>query len=173
MTQLVAPAGFSERLVPRSAKSSCAPCASEVMAPQAPDRGAEAEQASAAFQHYTEGLDEFRAGAREKTERPVATQTPAGCSVSLSEYALILLNAVASYERCSNEEAVLFALADYVRKIGAGPLARAVLDERDRTALKNLPDDLGDLPDFERSAVVRFRPVDGARKALRPGGVRR
>ncbi|QKC83245.1 hypothetical protein EB232_17955 [Mesorhizobium sp. NZP2077] len=89
---------------------------------------------------------------------------PSAGVLSLSDHVMILLRAVASYEQCSNEQAVAMALADYVTKIGAGPLARAVLDERERLAGKNITEDLGDLPDFVRSDDVRF--VE-ARKAHR------
>jgi hypothetical protein len=89
---------------------------------------------------------------------------------------MILLRAVAAYERLDNAQAVTLALADYVKKIGAGPLARAVLDvvERDNShaCLERvgggerdpaLPagcrdgDDLFAVPEFRRVGENRFR----------------
>ncbi|TIO71902.1 hypothetical protein, partial [Mesorhizobium sp.] len=64
-------------------------------------------------------------GACEKTAPAATPQAPAG-AVCLSDHAMILLRAVSAYENCANEDAIVLALADYVRKIGAGPLARAV-----------------------------------------------
>lgn len=136
--------GFTERLVPRSAQPSQAstPCAEPAASPA---------QGDAVFLHFTESLS---VGAREKDDTGPAEPSTAG--LVLSEHVMILLRAVASYEQCSNEQAVALALAGYATKIGAGPLARAVLDERERLAGNNVPDDLGDLPDFVRSDDVRF-----------------
>lgn len=73
---------------------------------------------------------------------------------------MILLRAIASYEQCSNEHAVTLALASYATQIGAGPLARAVLDERERPAgrsiAQDIAEDLGDLPEFVRRDRTRF-----------------
>jgi hypothetical protein len=177
---LLAPADFSERLVPRSSVS-FAPAASDAQqfdqlaktascttpqgaadaaAPVPPSRGA------AAFLHFTESGRPV-ATAPERTA-PAQGATGAG-AVQLSEHAIILLRAVAAYEECSNERAIILALADYVKKIGAGPLARAVLDESERLgalggAGDHLADDLADLPDFRRRAQGRFVGDAGTRE---------
>lgn len=148
--------GMQERLVPRNPTAP---------APQAPDRAEPAAPSSpdgAAFSHFTESL-----GASPGDEgRPVHPDPkPAGRSLSLSDHSMILLRAVADYEQCSNEHAVALALAAYATRIGAGPLARAVLDERERRSrgIDDVAEDLGDLPDFERRQLGRF---SRAREAL-------
>lgn len=141
------------RLVPRYPTAQPSQADARCAEPAAPP----AHPAGAAFSDYTES------GPKVAT-RPDQT-VPVGASagtVTLSDRTLILLRAIASYEQCSNEHAVALALADYATKIGAGPLARAVLDERDRLAaggagpIDDVPDDLGDLPEFVRVDVVRF-----------------
>lgn len=174
MSRLLAPADFAERLVPRGAVSfapaasdaqqldqlaKTAPCptpqgAADAAAPVPPSSGA------AAFLHFTES---GRSVATAPEQAAPAQGASCDGAVKLSDYAMILLRFVASYERCSNGEAVLLALSDYVRKIGGGPLARAVLDERERAEAQDVGDDLHDLPDFTRSKIVRF----GAREAPR------
>jgi hypothetical protein len=59
-------------------------------------------------------------------------------AVSLSDHIMILVRAIAAYEQVTNERAIALALADYVIKIGAGPLARATLDEIERNSSHNL-----------------------------------
>lgn len=125
----------------------------------------------AAFLHFTESV------------RPVATAGPddgvpaqgascAGRSIELSDHTMILVRAIAAFERCvSNEDAIVIAIKAYAGKTDnrfLSSLARAVLDERERNAgigpVGDIPDDLGNLPDFDRSKVIRF---SGARKAPR------
>ncbi|RWQ56532.1 MAG: hypothetical protein EOS82_03280 [Mesorhizobium sp.] len=108
--------------------------------------------APAAFSHYTESCpDAFHGQASAAPDVP----TPASGAVHrtshaihLPEHVMVLVRAIAAYERCSNERAAVLALAEYAQMIGAGPLARAVLD---------LSDDLADVPDFPRRAYNRFR----------------
>lgn len=120
---LLASADFDDRLAPRSAP-----------VPQEPDRAAAAEvsvRTSAAFSHFTETCGDVPSSQQAKTALDIAT--PVSGAVIFSEHSMILLRAIAAYEECSNEHAVARALADYARKIGAGPLARAVLDELQRS----------------------------------------
>ncbi|RUM97890.1 hypothetical protein EET67_09735 [Pseudaminobacter arsenicus] len=78
--------------------------------------------------------------------------------VRLSDHATILLRAIAAYEQCSADEALTLALATHATKIGAGPLARAVLDEVERNRAAFARDgDLTDLPAFNRTGDNRFR----------------
>ncbi|TIO39470.1 MAG: hypothetical protein E5X96_00340 [Mesorhizobium sp.] len=143
----LAPANFSERLVPRSAQAS-----------QAPDRGAEAENASAAFRHYTE---EFRVGAREKTAPAGATPNPkpAGAvdlgAVNLSGASRFILRLIAAHHGNSEADVLARLIAAEGNAIGLSPL----LGE----AGEHIGDDIGDLPDFARRAQNRFR--DGAHEA--------
>lgn len=53
-------------------------------------------------------------------------------AVFLSDHALVLLRAIAAYEQVDDAVAVTLALAGHAERIGAGPLARAVLDEIER-----------------------------------------
>lgn len=171
MKNSLAPTDFAERLVPRipTAPVPQEPDRAEPAAPSAPVDGA-------AFSHFTES---FSVGAREKGET-VRPDPSAGRTVAVCDHTLILLRAVADYEQCSNEHAVALALAAYATKIGAGPLARAVLDERERggrgrgsaggrsngSAGDDVAEDIHDLPDFERRQLGRF---SRAREALRKG----
>lgn len=163
---------FTGRLVPRlPAAQKPSPCA----VPAAPSVSS---PDGAVFSHFTETcLDAPVQAVRPAGGNPIE----AGRTLTLSDHTLILLRAIANYEQCSNEHAVALALADYATKIGAGPLARAVLDERERLvaagrglrpAVDDVPDDLGDLPEFVRRDEVRF---SGAREAHRNGsqGMRR
>lgn len=168
--------GFTDRLVPRrvgalpTAQPTSQACA-EPAAPSGPSPD------GAAFLHFTESLS---VGAREEDDM-VRLAPSTGRTIVLDDHSMILLRAVANYEQCSNEHAVALALAAYATGIGAGPLARAVLDERERvgttgggskcSAGDDVADDLHDLPDFERRQGGRF---SRAREALRDNqGVRR
>ncbi|MDG4903174.1 hypothetical protein P9279_21940 [Mesorhizobium sp. WSM4962] len=132
-----APADFSERLVPRSARAS-----------QAPDRGAEAENASAAFQHYTES--EFRVGAREEAA-PAGLATPnpmpAG-AVILSGASRFILRLIAAHDGRTEADVLARLIAAEGKAIGLSPLLAK--------AGQNLGDDLADLPNFARRAQNRF-----------------
>lgn len=138
----LAPVNFSERLVPRSAQAS-----------QAPDRGAEAENASAAFRHYTE---EFRVGAREETA-PAGfanpNPTPAGAvdlgAVNLSGASRFILRLIAAHDGKSETDVLARLIAAEGNAIGLSPLLSQ--------AGADLGDDLHDLPDFNRRAQNRFR----------------
>ncbi|RVD15416.1 MAG: hypothetical protein EOS73_32125 [Mesorhizobium sp.] len=154
--------GFTDRLVPRrvgalpTAQDDSQACAE----PAAPS---DSSPDGAVFCHFTESLS---VGAREEDDM---VRLAPGRTIALCDHSMILLRAVANYERCSNEHAVAMALAAYATTIGAGPLARAVLDERERLeasgrpADENIPDDLGDLPEFVRRDETRF---SRAREAL-------
>lgn len=108
-------------------------------------------------------------------------------AVVLSDAAMILLHAVAAYERCDAGRAVTLALATHVKRIGCGPLARAALDELERSHFTHKlaervvggaggvdagpagalsGEDLTDLPPFTRQANNRFvltpKAPDGA-----------
>lgn len=72
-------------------------------------------------------------------------------AVTLSEPGMILLNAIAAYEQVDLAAALTLALATHATKIGAGPLARAALDQIERHG------DITDVPEFRRSAEKRFR----------------
>lgn len=73
-------------------------------------------------------------------------------AILLPDHMMILVRAIAAYERCGNDRAVVLALLEYSRMIGAGPLARAVAD------LGTGDDgDLADVPDFARGPGNRFR----------------
>lgn len=169
MTRLAAPS-FTDRLVPRFPAAHSSQACAEPVAP-----AENTSPAGAAFLHFTESSFALRAsedmssscvGARETDARPAVGRT-----FELSEHTMILLRAIAAYERCSNARAVDLALADYVTKIGAGPLARAVLDERERLALRGpqgVADDLHDLPHFVRRDERRF---SRAREAHRDSSV--
>jgi len=64
---------------------------------------------------------------------------------------MILLKAIASYEQLDLAAALTMALATHATKIGAGPLARAALDEIERHG------DITDVPEYRRSGERRFR----------------
>ncbi|RWC23130.1 MAG: hypothetical protein EOS27_32730 [Mesorhizobium sp.] len=169
--------GFTDRLVPRrvGALPTAQPTSRACAEPAAPS---DSSPDGAVFCHFTESLS-------------VGAEPSVGRTIVLDDHSMILLRAVADYEQCSNEHAAALALAVYATRIGLGPLARAVLDERERIAgdaggtapLSVLPDisptrgeianhlaeDLHDLPDFER----RHR-FSRAREALRDNqGMRR
>lgn len=141
---VLAPADFSERLVPRTAQAS-----------QAPDRDAEAENASAAFRHYTE---EFRVRAREEAApaglaTPCPKPQPAGAvelgAVILSGASRFILRLIAAHDGRSEADVLARLIAAEGNAIGLSPLLGEAGD--------HLGDDLGDLPDFARRAQNRFR----------------
>jgi len=134
--------GFSGRLVPRAAPTS------QAAAPAAP---AGSSPAGAAFCHFTESLP----GPTGRDETAPASNTPpAGAVIHssnallLPDHVMVLVRAVAAYERCSNERAVALALTEYATLIGAGALARAVAD---------LDGDPTETPAHARQAPNRFR----------------
>jgi len=74
-------------------------------------------------------------GSAAREAAPADPKPPAQAgAVILCEQALILLRAVAAYEQVDNAAAVTLALATHCNRIGAGPLARAVLDDFERPA---------------------------------------
>ncbi len=95
-----------------------------------------------------------------QAENAPAPPFPAG-AVVLSVHQMILVRAIAGYEQCDNATAIEMALVTHANRIGAGPLARAVLDERERLsglrADSAIVDDIADVPAFERAATNRFR----------------
>lgn len=147
--------GFTERLVPRL--TGAADAEFPIKAPSqenAAAAGALDLPAPAAFHTETcpvapvDGQDKAAPDVPTPASGAVASLTRTSHAIHLPEHVMVLVRAIAAYERCSNERAAVLALADYTAKIGAGPLARAVLD---------LSDDLADLPDFPRRADNRFR----------------
>ncbi|MCV3209630.1 hypothetical protein OHD62_17450 [Mesorhizobium sp. YC-39] len=132
MTHLLAAGDFTDRLVPRY--------------PTAPSQetrpAAEAETlpASAAFSHFTESCPVSPPvdGQDLTAPAPPAKECAGAVSVSrisdaihLPDHAMVLVRAISAYENCSNEHAVMLALASYGKSIGAGPLARAIFDLSD------------------------------------------
>ncbi|KQZ81899.1 hypothetical protein ASD64_09090 [Mesorhizobium sp. Root157] len=97
--------------------------------PQDPDRvgAAEVVGASAAFHHFTES-----GPAQPDTTAPVCPPSPSAGAVTLSDHAMILLRAISAYEQIDDATALTMALATHAAKIGAGPLARACLDQIER-----------------------------------------
>lgn len=100
-------------------------------------------------------------------EKTVLPSLLPGSTVALSRPAMIMVRAVAAYERCDNAAAVTIALADYCNKIGAGPLARAALDAAQAAPKRAAPvaipfvdddgEDIADVPAFVRLGENRFR----------------
>ncbi|TIO62969.1 hypothetical protein [Mesorhizobium sp.] len=159
MTQLLAHANFSERLVPRSAQAS-----------QAPDRGAEAQNASAAFLHFTESgrpvatVPEQAAPAQgdncagaDPSQRfgeqiegqtvPAESLRPAG-AVVLSTASRFILRLIAAHDGKNEADVLARLIATEGKAIGLSPLLAKAGD--------HLGDDLCDLPDFARRAQSRF-----------------
>lgn len=91
---------------------------------RAPAAGVDTLPASAAFFHSPWGQGDTAPADNPKP-------TPAG-AVTLSDHAMILLRAIAAYEQVDDAAALTMALAAHATKIGAGPLARACLDEIER-----------------------------------------
>ncbi|RVD14249.1 MAG: hypothetical protein EOS73_16145 [Mesorhizobium sp.] len=148
--------GFTERLVPRQAGAvdyefPAAPV------PQEPDRAEPAAPSAplpggAAFSRFTESSS---VGARDVGESaPAVDASSAGApdlsrnAILLPDHVMVLVRAVAAYERCTNQRAVALALTEYATMIGAGVLARAMAD---------LDDDLAEVPAHARRAANRFR----------------
>ncbi|RWC27733.1 MAG: hypothetical protein EOS27_20320 [Mesorhizobium sp.] len=150
--------GFTDRLVPRQVGAAdyefpAAPV------PQEPDRAVLAAEvsdlrASAAFSRFTESCPVSSLVDGQDVGRPAVVAPAAGAlthtsnPILLPDHVMVLVRAVAAYERCGNERAVALALIEYAGMIGAGPLARAVAD---------LGDELADVPGYARAAVNRFR----------------
>ncbi|WP_246678948.1 MULTISPECIES: hypothetical protein [unclassified Mesorhizobium] len=106
-------------------------------------------RASAAFSHFTESCPLAASGGQEHA--PAVDAPSAGApfnAIVLPDHVMVLVRAIAAYERCGNERAVALALTEYATLIGAGALARAVAD---------LGDELADLPRHARAAANRFR----------------
>lgn len=157
--------GFTDRLVPRQvgAVDYEFPAA---LASQEPDRAEPAAEASdlrasAAFSPFAEASEDRSSSTESlppilggEETAPVASPPRAGAvvhssnAILLPDHVMVLVRAVAAYERCSNERAVALALKEYVSMIGAGPLARAVAD---------LDDELADVPAHARQAANHFR----------------
>lgn len=144
--------GFTDRLVPRQAG------AVDYEFPAAlPSQAAAAPSGSslggAPFAHFTESscLASVRAG---QDSAPAVDASSAGAlahtsnAILLPDHVMVLVRAVAAYERCTNARAVALALTEYATIIGAGVLARAVAD---------LDDDLAEVPAHARRAAIRFR----------------
>jgi hypothetical protein len=91
-------------------------------------RDVEASGGAAAVIAIPACADTVGRSAPEAAPAETPPQATAG-AVNLCEHAMILMRAVAAYERIDNTAAVTLALVSYVQRIGAGPLARAVLDE--------------------------------------------
>ncbi|MER9164370.1 hypothetical protein [Mesorhizobium sp. M0715] len=143
--------GFVDRLVPRQAGAVGYefPAALPSQAAAAPS-GSSLD--GAPFAYFTEFSS---VGARDVGESaPAVDASSAGApdlslnAILLPDHVMVLVRAVAAYERCTNERAVALALTEYATMIGAGVLARAVAD---------LDDDLADVPGYARTAVNRFR----------------
>jgi hypothetical protein len=148
--------GFGDRLVPRSIAAAdyefpAAPV------PQEPDRAVAAAEASdlrasAAFSSCTESCPMAHPAGQDTAPAVVAPSAGAlshtSNAILLPDHVMVLVRAVAAYERCSNERAVALALTEYATMIGAGALARAVAD---------LGDELADIPAHARQAANRFR----------------
>ncbi|WP_044550284.1 hypothetical protein [Mesorhizobium japonicum] len=141
--------GFTDRLAPRRVGAAdyefpAAPV------PQEPDRAvaaAEASdlQASAAFSLLADSCPVLEPIGQDSAPAVVASSAGA---LSLPDHVMVLVRAVAAYERCTNERAVALALTEYATAIGAGVLARAVAD---------LGDELAEVPAHARLAANRFR----------------
>ncbi|OBQ68384.1 hypothetical protein EFV37_25200 [Mesorhizobium loti] len=148
--------GFTDRLVPRQVGAAdyefpAAPV------PQEPDRAVAAAEAShlkasAAFSCFTESCPVAHPSGQDSA--PAVAASSAGAlshtsnAVLLRDHVMVLVRAIAAYERCTNERAVALALTEYATAIGAGVLARAVAD---------LGDELADVPAHARLAANRFR----------------
>lgn len=152
--------GFTDRLVPRQAGAVDYefPAARSPLAhPQEPDRAEPAAPSAplpggAAFSQFTESSS---VGAGDVGESaPAVDASSAGApdlshnAILLPDHVMVLVRAVAAYERCTNQRAVALALTEYATMIGAGVLARAVAD---------LDDDLAEVPAHARRAANRFR----------------
>ncbi|ODA94970.1 hypothetical protein BFX40_20265 [Mesorhizobium sp. SEMIA 3007] len=146
--------GFTDHLVPRQVRAAdyefpAAPV------PQEPDRavaaaGASDLQASAAFSRLTESCPVPHPAGQDSAPAVVASSAGALShnAILLPDHVMVLVRAVAAYERCTNERAVALALTEYATTIGAGVLARAVAD---------LGDELAEVPAHARLAANRFR----------------
>lgn len=153
--------GFTDRLVPRgvgalpTAQPTSQACA-EPAAPSGPSPD------GAVFSHFTESSCALRASEDrscpvspvdgQDVGRPAVVAPAAGALTSnailLPDHVMVLVRAIAAYERCGNVRAVALALTEYAAMIGAGVLARAVAD---------LDDDLAEVPAHARRAANRFR----------------
>ncbi|TPK38676.1 hypothetical protein [Mesorhizobium sp. B2-5-3] len=99
--------------------------------------------------HFTESCPLAASGGQEHA--PAVDAPSAGApfnAIVLPDHVMVLVRAIAAYERCGNERAVALALTEYATLIGAGALARAVAD---------LGDELADVPRHARAAANRFR----------------
>lgn len=155
---------------------------------RAPAAGVEPLPASAAFSHFTEswGQDDA-APAENPTPIPAAGTVVIGVDLAskpdmtvhyvvLSAHAMILLRAISAYEQVDDATAITMALATHATRIGAGPLARATLDEIERLSSNTLrervaggaggvdacpacglADDLHAVPEHIRRGQNRFR----------------
>lgn len=147
----LAPANFSERLVPRQ----CAECdeqfhptaSSPSQSPKL-DAAAAAEvstlRASAAFRHFTESGSQVATGP-DKT-------VPAGASdvgtVTLSSASRFILRLIAAHDGRSEADVLARLIAAEGKAIGLSPLLAA--------GAEDAGEDLADLPDFGRRTQTRF-----------------
>lgn len=98
-----------------------------------PAAGALDLPAPAAFSQLTETCPVASVDGQDKAA-PDAPPPASGAvhrtnhAIHLPKHVMVLVRAIAAYERCSNERAAMLALVEYGKKIGAGPLARAVFD---------------------------------------------
>jgi hypothetical protein len=135
--------GFTDRLVPRPATTFPTAQASQAENPCAePAAPSATSQGGAAFSHFTEASAFAEASADRSADRSF------GNAIHLPDHMMVLVRAIAAYERCANERAIGLALKEYGLTIGAGPLARAVAD---------LDDELAEVPTHARQAANRFR----------------
>jgi len=147
MTQLIAPADFAGRLVPRAEQpfdqSNTASCPNPKgavdAAPPEPVGGA-------AFLHFTESV---RATRPDKTVPALAGASASVGTVELSGAARFILRLIAAHDGRPEADVLAGLIAAEGRAIGLSPLLSA--------ACQDLGDDLADLPDFGRRAQNRFR----------------
>ncbi|RUY01169.1 hypothetical protein, partial [Mesorhizobium sp. M7A.F.Ca.CA.004.04.1.1] len=141
--------GFTERLVPRQAGAvdyefPAALASQAAAAPSGSSLG------GAPFAHFTESSCALRASEDGSScpasvragqdSAPAVDASSAGApdlssnAILLPDHVMVLVRAVAAYERCTNARAVALALTEYATMIGAGVLARAVADLDDDLA---------------------------------------
>ncbi|RUU24881.1 hypothetical protein EOD08_24240 [Mesorhizobium sp. M6A.T.Ca.TU.002.02.2.1] len=144
--------GFTDRLVPRPVSEIKAPSQENAAAAGAPDL-----PAPAAFSRYTEscpGAFHGQASAAPDVPTPASGAVHrTSHAIHMPEHVMVLVRAIAAYERCDNGQAVFIALREYAGTIGLSVLARAVFDEAER-AREGV---LTDLPAYQRGGVNRFK----------------
>ncbi len=98
-------------------------------------------------------------------DRPGDDDGKVAIGLRITPQMLVLIKAVAAHDGVSLAQAIVGACAFRADHIGLGPLARAVLDERERKRLginrsHNGADDLTDVPEFARPNNSRFKAGD-------------